>query len=97
MATAMEGATFAFAPGSEAPPLDLSLDDIIKMRKKAAPAKKGAKAAPAKKGAQAAVRLARSGVRRGSASRSVGSACFGIAARIVRSLSTALLRALRWR
>ena len=49
----MEAAPFTFAPGA-APPLDLSLDDIIKQRKKedkkAKPAKKGA--APAKKGAQ---------------------------------------------
>jgi hypothetical protein len=60
MASALDGATFAFAAGVEtaaAPPLDLSLDEIIKLRKKtdnkpAAKAKAGAavrwRAAPAR-------------------------------------------------
>jgi hypothetical protein len=49
MASPLDGATFAFAAGVEtaaAPPLDLSLDEIIKLRKKtdkpAAKAKAGA-------------------------------------------------------
>jgi hypothetical protein len=91
MATAMEGATFAFAPGSEAPPLDLSLDDIIKMRKKAAPAKKGANPIGA------TVRFACSAVRRGSASRSVGNACFGHCRANCPLAVNYAVRALRWR
>ena len=56
----MEAAPFTFAPGA-APPLDLSLDDIIKQRKKddTKKQKPGAKATPGKKGKpQAAVRAA---------------------------------------
>lgn len=56
----MEAAPFTFAPGA-APPLDLSLDDIIKQRKKddSKKQKPGAKATPGKKGKpQAAVRAA---------------------------------------
>ena len=58
----MEAAPFTFAPGA-APPLDLSLDDIIKQRKKddthTKKQKPGAKATPGKKGKPtAAVRAA---------------------------------------
>jgi hypothetical protein len=55
MASTLDGATFAFAAGVEtaaAPPLDLTLDEIIKLRKKPAAAKAGAavrwRAAPAR-------------------------------------------------
>jgi hypothetical protein len=51
---ALAGQTFAFAPGAEAaPPLDLSLDEIIKLRKKDSKKLAGKGAA---KGAAAAVR-----------------------------------------
>ena len=66
---AMEAAPFTFAPGA-APPLDLSLDDIIKQRKKedskAKKPKPGAKAAPGKKGAPTTAVRRAARVRRGA-------------------------------
>ncbi len=54
--------TFTFAPGSEAPPLDLSLDEIIKLNKKKAPNK----AKPAKLGKAGKARGVRGVCRRGA-------------------------------